>query len=48
MGSFGYTSVSLGAVESAAEGLGQAGLLEAVSQLKKARETAAGDGCLRP
>jgi hypothetical protein len=40
-GVFGYASVSLGAVESAAAGLGQAGLLEAVSRLKEAREPVA-------
>jgi hypothetical protein len=40
-GVFGYTSISLGAVESAAEAVGQPGLPEAVSRLKEAREPVA-------
>ena len=37
-GVFGYASISLGAVESAAEAVGRPGLPEAVSRLKDARE----------
>ena len=37
-GVFGYLSISLGSVESAAEAVGQPGLPEAVSRLKDARE----------
>jgi len=40
-GVFGYASISLGAVESAAEAAGRPGLPEAVSQLKDAREPVA-------
>lgn len=40
-GVFGYSSVSLGAVEAAAEGACQPGLLEAVLQLGNAREPVA-------
>jgi hypothetical protein len=40
-GVFGYTSISLGAVETAAEASGRPGLPEAVSRLKEAREPAA-------
>ncbi|MGD0669518.1 MAG: hypothetical protein ABSB23_18320 [Bryobacteraceae bacterium] len=40
-GVFGYTSISLGTVESAAEAVGRPGLPEAVSQLKEAREPVA-------
>jgi len=40
-GVFGYTSISLGAVESAAEASGRPGLPEAVSRLREAREPAA-------
>jgi hypothetical protein len=40
-GVFGYTSISLGALESAAEAAGQPGLPEAVSRLKEAREPVA-------
>ncbi len=40
-GVFGYTSISLGAVESAAEAVGRPGLPEAVSRLKEAREPVA-------
>ena len=40
-GVFGYSSVSLGAVEAAAEGACQHGLLEAVSRLRSAREPVA-------
>jgi len=40
-GVFGYTSVSLGAVKSAAEVIGKSGLLEAVSRLKEAQEPVA-------
>ena len=37
-GVFGYTSISLGALESAAEAVGRPGLPEAVSRLKESRE----------
>lgn len=40
-GVFGYTSISLGAVERAAEAVGRPGLPEAVSRLKEAREPVA-------
>jgi len=40
-GVFGYSSVSLGAVERAAEAVGRPGLPEAVSRLKEAREPVA-------
>jgi hypothetical protein len=40
-GVFGYTSISLGAVESAAEAVGAPGLPEAVSRLQEAREPVA-------
>ncbi|MFY9726932.1 MAG: hypothetical protein WAJ87_15655 [Bryobacteraceae bacterium] len=40
-GVFGYTSISLGTVERAAEAAGRPGLPEAVSQLKEAREPVA-------
>jgi len=40
-GVFGYTCISLGAVESAAEAVGRPGLPEAVSRLKDAREPVA-------
>jgi len=40
-GVFGYASVSLGVVESAAEAVGLPGLSEAVSRLQEAREPAA-------
>jgi hypothetical protein len=40
-GVFGYASISLGAVESAAESAGRPGLPEAVSRLKDAREPVA-------
>jgi hypothetical protein len=40
-GVFGYASISLGAVESAAQAVGRPGLPEAVSQLKEAREPVA-------
>src|ERR1035441_1791949 len=40
-GVFGYASVSLGVVESAAEAVGQPGLPEAVSRLQEAREPVA-------
>ena len=40
-GVFGYTSISLGTVERAAEAAGQPGLPEAVSRLKEAREPVA-------
>jgi hypothetical protein len=40
-GVFGYASISLGAVESAAEAAGRPGLPEAVSRLKDAREPVA-------
>ncbi|MGB7763370.1 MAG: hypothetical protein WBL61_26280 [Bryobacteraceae bacterium] len=40
-GVFGYSSVSLGAVESAAEAVGAPGLPEAVSRLQDAREPVA-------
>ena len=40
-GVFGYTSVSLGSVESAAEAVGAPGLPEAVSRLQEAREPVA-------
>jgi hypothetical protein len=40
-GVFGYTTVSLGAVESAAEAVGAPGLPEAVSRLQDAREPVA-------
>jgi|ERR1017187_240837 hypothetical protein len=40
-GVFGYTSISLGAVESAAAAVGAPGLPEAVSRLQEAREPVA-------
>jgi len=40
-GVFGYSSVSLGAIEAAADGACQAGLPEAVSSLRNAREPVA-------
>jgi hypothetical protein len=40
-GVFGYSSVSLGAVEAAVEGACKPGLLEAVSRLRNAREPVA-------
>lgn len=40
-GVFGYLSIPMGTVESAAEAVGQPGLPEAVSRLQEAREPAA-------
>ena len=40
-GVFGYLSISLGAIEAAAEGIGRPGLPQAITQLKEAREPVA-------